>query len=193
MEYAEGKDLRTYMDNLLNDEKWTTENAIIEMIIQISLGLESIHAKNIAHLDIKPSNILVFDKNILKVTDFGISKQLTWAISTQATKCSMAYAAPEIFENSKFHLEPDIWSLGCVLFELCTNMLPYTPWYKATKPLNTQLLNGYSPRLQNLIITHMLNREIKHRMNITNILSRIIYLCIYSGVDGNPGRKKDKW
>ena len=189
MEYAGKGDLRAYLDNLLNEGKWVTESEIIEMIIQISLGIESIHAENIAHLDIKPSNILVFNNNILKITDFGISKQLNFAMVTQATRCSMAYAAPEIFENNKFHLEPDIWSLGCVLYQLCTNTLPYTPWYEPTQTLNTLLLNNYSPRLQNLIIKYMLNRDIKQRMNITNILSKIIFLCINSGADRNPGNK----
>ena len=60
MEYAEKIDLRMHMNSVFEEGKWFTEQKIIEIILQISQGIESIHAAKIAHSDIKPSNILVF-------------------------------------------------------------------------------------------------------------------------------------
>ena len=174
MEYTEKKDLCVYMNSILKEGKWFTENEILKMMIQISQGLNCIHQQNIAHLDIKPSNILVFEDNILKITDFGISKAIPTEKSINATRWTHSYAPPEYFEGRKFLLEPDIWALGCVFYELCTNKLAYSGWYDANQTLNTELLKNYSPKILHLICD-MLKRDIKQRPKIISVLGKFIF------------------
>ena len=52
------------------------EKQIVNLIIQVTMGLKHLKNNNIIHRDIKPSNILISDKGLLKIADFGISKQL---------------------------------------------------------------------------------------------------------------------
>lgn len=83
-------------------------------------GLEYIHAQTICHRDIKPENLLVNpDHHILKIGDFGCAKQLFPDKPNIGYVCSRSYRAPELFlENTFYDCTIDMWSAGCVLYEL---------------------------------------------------------------------------
>ena len=77
MEKAEHGDLETYINYAL--KKWNGksyklwENAILIILVQILRGLKEIHEEGVIHRDIKPKNILVFDNDLIKIWDFGVS------------------------------------------------------------------------------------------------------------------------
>ena len=78
------------------------------------------------HRDIKSQNIFIHDTNIIKLGDFGIAKVFN---TTKAAARSMVgtpyYLSPEIIENRPYNFKSDIWSIGVLLYEICTLKPPF--------------------------------------------------------------------
>lgn len=93
-------------------------------IIQFLLGIEYMHAKNIIHRDLKPSNLLWYREGsdrVLKICDFGLAKPFCDQEPSTPRVQTPWYRAPEIsFKCSNYDAKSDMWSVGCILFELIT-------------------------------------------------------------------------
>jgi serine/threonine protein kinase len=95
------------------------------IIIHILKGLEYLHARGIAHRDIKPDNILLTQSNDAKLADFGNCEVVNQAGEPKAGG-TIIYAAPEIFlKSSTVGIKADIWSFGIVLFVMFAGQLPW--------------------------------------------------------------------
>ena len=88
------------------------------IIYQILKGLDFIHSKNIIHLDLKPENILI-SKSKIKIIDFGSSIRCNEKITNWYVQ-SRWYRSPEALLEYKYNYTVDIWSYGCVVYELFT-------------------------------------------------------------------------
>lgn len=118
-----------------------SDGFIARTFVQVTLAIEFCHSRHIAHRDINPSNILVFDTGQVKITDFGLSfrcKEATTRINDKANSdkndeddsnlilcCDYlgqeAFLAPEVLSRKPFHpLPADVWSLGRVLLFMVT-------------------------------------------------------------------------
>ena len=129
MEYVDGKDLRNILNEYIKENKKIDEKTIINIIKQICLGIREIHNKNIIHRDLKPESILLDKNNKIKIGDFGISKQFNSYKSytfTLSGKSTIGYAAPEIYGNGNYNKKSDIYSLGCIIYELFTLSLYFS-------------------------------------------------------------------
>ncbi|KAL6750076.1 kinase-like domain-containing protein [Haematococcus lacustris] len=95
------------------------EDTLQDWLVQISLGLKHVHDRKILHRDIKSQNIFCSAGGLLKLGDFGVSKVLssTWQLAATAVGTPY-YLSPEICQNRKYNQKSDIWSLGCVMYEL---------------------------------------------------------------------------
>ena len=126
MEYIEGGSL----SNKLGTTGLSMSEAT-RYIFQVAETLEYIHKKNIAHLDIKPSNIMLNGNDEIVLIDFGVSKQYDFSTGEQTSVspvgCSSGYAPLEQYEPDgvkDFSPQTDIYSLGATYFKLLTGITP---------------------------------------------------------------------
>ncbi len=126
MTHYEGENLKDKIKKgRLNKEQ------VINIAIQICEGLNKAHQSGIIHRDIKPANIFVTKDGIVKILDFGLAKvkgglQLTKEGTTVGT---VAYMSPEQARGEEADNRTDIWSLGVVMFEMLTGVLPFNADY----------------------------------------------------------------
>ena len=117
------------MNWVANSKSPLIPEAVASKTMQMILsGLSYLNiCKKQMHRDIKLDNILVNSQGFVKLTDFGITKQLDETIGLAGTFVgTMNYMSPERMEGEKYSFEGDIWSLGIVLVELMTGSYPYT-------------------------------------------------------------------
>ncbi|OQR81880.1 serine/threonine-protein kinase Nek5-like [Thraustotheca clavata] len=124
MEYCDGGDLNEW---IYNNHHEATEDKILFIFVQIAFGIHYLHTKHkILHRDLKPKNIFVCENGRIVLGDFGIAKSLdTSSGLAQSLIGSPAYMSPEIFEGKMYGYKADVWSLGCILYELLTSRCPF--------------------------------------------------------------------
>ena len=121
MEFCDGLDLRKFINEHQKSKTFIDEKLIINFVLDICSGLKEIHGKNLIHRDLKPDNLFITGDDSIKIGDFGISKQLKSKNEYAKTRIgTMLYMAPEIINKNKYNKKVDIWSLGCIIHELCT-------------------------------------------------------------------------
>lgn len=123
MEYVEGDNLK----NLIREQGLVPVDRAVEIARQISDALQHAHENNIVHRDIKPQNILITKEGRPKLTDFGIAREATTATLTQTDTIlgSVHYLSPEQARGETAGPRSDIYSLGIVLYEMVTGVLPF--------------------------------------------------------------------
>lgn len=121
MELVEGITLKEYISK---KGKLTVKEAT-SIAIQVAMGLEAAHNRNIVHRDIKPQNIIISTDGKVKVTDFGIARAASSnTISTNAMG-SVHYSSPEQVRGGYSDYQSDIYSLGITMYEMVTGMVPF--------------------------------------------------------------------
>lgn len=130
MEFIEGKSLEEIV-GAKGGSPMKIEQAI-EYATQIAGGLQTAHEKGIIHRDIKSANIMVTDKGVVKIMDFGLAKLANRSKMTVqgSTLGTAAYMSPEQARGEKLDHRSDIWSLGVVLYEMVSGRLPFKGDYE---------------------------------------------------------------
>lgn len=124
LEMANGGELQRVID----DEEAIDEKLVKQMIRQILEGLVQLHDNDIAHLDIKPQNLLLtepFPNGDVKLCDFGMSRRLSKHCEIREICGTPDYVAPEILRYDPISLATDMWSLGILTYVLLTGYSPF--------------------------------------------------------------------
>ncbi len=123
MEYLEGITLKEY----IKKKGKLDPDEIISCAEQILRALEHAHSKGVIHRDIKPQNVMLLKNGQIKVTDFGIAKLPSAETVTMEDKAigTVYYISPEQASGKKVDSRTDIYSLGALLYELATGVLPF--------------------------------------------------------------------
>lgn len=144
MEFVDGGSLY----DLLKPGPITDESIISIILKEILLALEYLHNQGKIHRDLKSQNILINKKSDIKLTDFGVSTQLSSNFSRRNTTVGTPYwMAPEVILNNNggHGFKADIWSLGCCAYEILTGKPPlqlqYTPM-KALRQISQVVSNN---------------------------------------------------
>jgi eukaryotic-like serine/threonine-protein kinase len=125
MEYIDGRPLS---DIIRNEGPLMPERAA-EIASEVGKGLARAHDAGLVHRDIKPGNIMITSTGQTKVTDFGIARALTADQTMTQTGMvigTAAYLSPEQAQGAPVDARSDVYSLGCVLYEMLTGAPPFT-------------------------------------------------------------------
>jgi len=178
MEYCEKGEL---FDYILSHKKLSEEECAF-FFYQIINGVEHIHSKGVAHRDLKLENILLTQKYILKIIDFGLSHEFNEDGKLLNTKCgSPSYASPEIILGKEYDgFKSDIWSCGIILFAMATGYMPFEGGnikilFRDILECNPVVPDYLSHDAKNLILS-ILTRDPNIRINIENIKKHEFYL-----------------
>ena len=160
MDYINGENLKEKLKRLgqpLNESEAT------EILIQVLDALKEVHSQGLWHLDLKPANVMVDDKNTVKLIDFGASKQFNsktgGALSTSSVTYTNGYAPIEQMEKSYEKLGPwtDFYALGATIYSVLSNERPPMPSdinddHTTNKRLSLPLPEGVSDKMRDLLL-----------------------------------------
>ena len=122
MEYIKGGDLKSRIGIPMRPEE------ALDILVKIGNGLNAAHQHGIIHRDVKPANILFRDDDTPLLTDFGIAKQVNNDLNLTSTGIFLGspnYVSPEQADGKNIDGRTDIYSLGCIFYEMLTGEKPY--------------------------------------------------------------------
>ncbi|KAH3765104.1 NEK protein kinase [Pelomyxa schiedti] len=141
-DFAEKGDLSKYLNSLEKQGLRLPENDVWSVFLQVCLALGYMHNNRILHRDLKTSNIFMCDNMIVKLGDLGVAKLLKSALTTTQVGTPY-YISPEIWRKMPYNSKSDMWSLGCVLYEMMTFQHPFNA--SSPKELSDKILRGRYP------------------------------------------------
>lgn len=124
MEYVQGDSL----DRVMERRDRMTWEQVVDLGQQLCAALQHAHEKGIVHRDLKPSNLMILTDNTLKLTDFGIAKDIdvTALTAANSTVGTAAYMSPEQCKGERdLTNKSDLYSMGVVFYELITGKKPF--------------------------------------------------------------------
>lgn len=199
MELLTGDTLKDYIDK---NGKLSNE-ITLKFASQIASALEAAHSAKIIHRDIKPQNIVLANNNtIAKVTDFGIAKMSSkdTITSSASTIGSVHYFSPEHAKGCFTDEKSDIYSLGVVMYEMATGVLPFnadSPVTVALKQIQEapvppkEVVPTISNRLNDIILKAMAKNTIDRYQTAAELLDDI-FAAINSREDTDEKENKMK-
>lgn len=123
MDYYGGGDLSRF----IKSRNVLAEDVVKKFLQQLALALRYLRSQSVAHMDLKPSNILLSSprKPVLKLADFGFAQHFSDEETATKIKGSPLYMAPEMLLHRKYDARVDIWSVGIILYEALFGKAPY--------------------------------------------------------------------
>ena len=178
MPLADCGDLSSFIKSLKGAAM--AEAEVLLLFTQICCALKHVHDRKILHRDIKSANILLctgLRGNLeAKLADFGIARVLHGTMELASTAVGTPYyMSPELCKNESYDAKSDVWALGCLLYEMCTQKNPFTgPNFSG---LALKILRGKYPPLppsysrhMSALVAMMLEVDANKRPSVAHIL-----------------------
>ncbi|XP_066467838.1 serine/threonine-protein kinase Nek2 [Tiliqua scincoides] len=203
MEYCEGGDLSTLITRCTKERHYLEENFVLRVLTQLTLALKECHRRSngghtVLHRDLKPANIFLDGKRNVKLGDFGLARILNHDTSFAKTFVGTPYyMSPEQINRMSYNEKSDIWSLGCLLYELCALSPPFTAYNQ--KELAEKIREGkfrripyrYSDQL-NELLTKMLHLKDYLRPSVEEILQNPLIVDLVSEEQGKNYERRGR-
>mmetsp|Transcript_90045 Transcript_90045/g.263241 ORF Transcript_90045/g.263241 Transcript_90045/m.263241 type:complete len:511 (-) Transcript_90045:191-1723(-) len=178
MDYCEGGDLSDRIKKMRQANKAFPEAQVMRWFTQSILALKYIHDMHILHRDLKSGNFFLSKSGNIKMGDFGIAKVLECTAACAQTQIGTPYyLSPEICQGKPYAWGSDIWSMGCILYEMCARKVPFDApdlkslIQKITKGPAPELPTDYSAGMKSLC-KELLDRDASKRPPAAEILKK---------------------
>jgi len=168
LEYVDGPSLRWYLEN----RPWNLQERLV-ITAQICNGLQYLHDKGFLHHDLKPANILLTRKGVVKLVDYSLggSNLLSWLDSSWVEHVTPMYVAPELIRNEKATPQTDMYALGITLYQMYTERMPFPvdnlqtlyQCHLRLVPDHPTIVNNKCPQVLGDIIMRMLDKKPENR------------------------------
>lgn len=175
LEYAPGGDMR----RLLDHSRRISVSDIRIYLAEIAICLNSLHKQKIIYRDLKPENILITAGGHIKLTDFGLSKDISRFDSTSTFCGTLSYLSPEIVSHNRYSYETDWYQLGILAYELYFGKVPFYDENRnkqMEKIVSTEAefpTDAYPPLVD--LIKSLLEKDPKSRMNFASFKSHFFF------------------
>lgn len=177
MDYYGGGDLDSVIRHASDQNKPLSEQQVVLWFVEMALAIHYLHSHRIVHRDLKSHNIFINSGNgEVAVGDFGVAKILEVTSSTRGSSTGTPlYMAPEVLNGGPATFKSDIWSLGCILYELLCRKHPFQSSdlsglvVKVSRGEFAPIPKNYSKPLAKLV-EKMLERDPRRRPLIDEVL-----------------------
>ena len=171
MEFADAGDLRRHTKQRKAAKQHLSESEAMFLFVQVAIAIQHIHSCYMLHRDVKSANVLIMTNGLVKLADFGFSRQYEDTVSrpVATTFCGTPYyLAPEIWRNQRYSNKAEVWSLGVLLYELLALDRPFQS--PSLSGLMEMITSGtyrpippqYSTRLRHFVAT-LLDTDVTQR------------------------------
>ncbi|CAJ1453548.1 unnamed protein product [Effrenium voratum] len=178
MDYCEGGDLAGKIKSARQSSKIFPQDQVVRWFTQAILALKYIHDLHILHRDLKSGNFFLSKSGNIKMGDFGIAKVLECTAACAQTQIGTPYyLSPEICQGKNYAWSSDIWSMGCILYEMCARKVPFDApdlkslIHRITKEPAPEIPSDYGVGVRNLG-KELLDRDPGKRPPAAEILKR---------------------
>ena len=175
MEFADDGDLAGKIKQISTKREHFTEDTIWNCIIQMLEGMKYLHNNNILHRDLKCANIFLTKKGVLKIGDLNVSKVSQSGLARTQTGTPY-YCSPEIWKDCQYDHKCDVWSIGCIIYELCALVPPFRG--TSLRDLAKNVLTGKYPPIPRIyskdlsdLISKMLTVDTHKRYSTDQLLN----------------------
>ena len=174
MEYCAGKTL----SQRIQERKGRFDEAVLlAWFAQLALALHYCHHKRMMHRDLKSENVYLTGDDEVRLGDFGVARQLgTNSVIARTVAGTYITMSPEVYREEAYTEKSDMWSLGCVLYEMCELRLPFqatNPHALGHKVLNDEVVPidaAFSDELRALVRA-LLAKDPAQRPSIDEVLA----------------------
>ncbi|KAF4144926.1 Protein kinase domain [Phytophthora infestans] len=187
-EFADGGDLSNELEKRAKRRAVFEPDELLGLFVQVCLALKHLHDRKILHRDVKPANIFLTKAGVVKVGDLGVATVLSHTLACAQTSIGTPYyTAPEICLGKRYNAKADVWSLGCVLFEMASFMHVFDG--RSQRQLFENIVRGVTPQLPacgNLnsikrelqaLVDDMLRKEPRARPSVNQLIRRPLVLA----------------
>ncbi|GAA6235820.1 CBL-interacting protein kinase 24-like isoform X1 [Lates japonicus] len=183
MDHCQGGNLAEKIRNRTDSPK---ESQVLSWIVEICMALKTIHEKGLIHKHLTPESILLTEFGLVCLGDFGKIHENSKSTqpATNSNLVETTHLPPEVFTDGTYDAKSDIWSVGCLLYELCTRKAAFSA--ETTITLMPKIIGGpypslpemFSPELHQLL-SDIFSKDPQSRPTAREILERpFIISCL---------------